>query len=186
MNIFCLDSDPVQAAKFHCNKHVVKMIVETYQCLGSAVIRHGAQPQDMPLTAKGTPLKGGYHNHPSTRWVGDSRSNFNWTIQLGLELCREYTYRYDKRHSCQTGIEHLVNMSHFIPEGDLTQFSIAISPQQTCREHPDFDNLDPVSKYRLYYIYDKADFAQWSKREIPHWFTSTKKHNNGKTSISNH
>ena len=28
MNIFVLDRDPEIAAKYHCNKHVVKMILE--------------------------------------------------------------------------------------------------------------------------------------------------------------
>lgn len=30
MNIFYLDKDPKTAAEFHCNKHVVKMILEAY------------------------------------------------------------------------------------------------------------------------------------------------------------
>ena len=56
MNIFVLDPDPVKAAEYYCDKHVPKMCVELYQQLGSAVIRHGATPDQMPLTSKGTPL----------------------------------------------------------------------------------------------------------------------------------
>jgi hypothetical protein len=170
MNAFVLDKDPIQAARYHNDKHCVKMVVETMQCLGSAVIRHGAQPDAMPLTVKGTPLKGGYHNHPVTRWVGDSRANYEWTCQLGLELCREYTFRYEKVHACQKSIEHLSKMSQYIPDGDMTEFAIAISPEQTCRQHPDFDSLDVVTKYRLYYIYDKKSFCTWKKRPTPEWF----------------
>ena len=33
MNIFHLDTDPKTCAEFHCDKHVVKMIVETTQML---------------------------------------------------------------------------------------------------------------------------------------------------------
>ena len=33
MNIFVLDEDPIKAAEYHCNKHVVKMILESAQML---------------------------------------------------------------------------------------------------------------------------------------------------------
>ena len=36
MNIFYLDSDPTKCAKYHNNKHVVKMILETAQLLCGA------------------------------------------------------------------------------------------------------------------------------------------------------
>ena len=36
MNIFYLDSDPRIAAKYHCDKHVVKMILESGQMLSTA------------------------------------------------------------------------------------------------------------------------------------------------------
>ena len=96
MNIFVLDNDPKVAAQLHADKHVVKMVLELYQQMGSAMRRHGATDKDMPLTAKGTPLKGGYHNHPCTRWVGDTRANFEWAAEHAIALCEEYTYRYGK------------------------------------------------------------------------------------------
>ena len=36
MNIFVLDKDPVKAAQYQCDKHVVKMIVESAQMLSTA------------------------------------------------------------------------------------------------------------------------------------------------------
>lgn len=36
MNIFVLDQKPKKAAQYHCNKHVVKMILETSQMLNTA------------------------------------------------------------------------------------------------------------------------------------------------------
>lgn len=171
MNVFALDQNPPLAAKYHCDKHVVKMIVETMQMLASAVIRHGATPEEMPLTAKGLPLKGGYPNHPCTRWVGDTRGNYRWTAWLGLELCAEYKYRYGKVHSCQQNIEKLAWMDHYPPKGLRTPFAIAIAPDSLCRAFVDgFDSLDAVEKYRLYYMYDKKSFAQWTKRKTPDWF----------------
>ena len=36
MNIFYLDTDPELSAKYHCDKHVVKMILEYGQLLSTA------------------------------------------------------------------------------------------------------------------------------------------------------
>ena len=36
MNIFVLDNDPIVAAQSVCNKHVVKMILESGQMLSTA------------------------------------------------------------------------------------------------------------------------------------------------------
>ena len=67
MNIFFVDENPVVAAQSLCDKHQGKMLVESVQMMVSALRGHGATDADVPLTAKGTPHKGGYANHPSTR-----------------------------------------------------------------------------------------------------------------------
>ena len=36
MNVFVLDKNPKKAAEYHCNKHVVKMILETCQMMTTA------------------------------------------------------------------------------------------------------------------------------------------------------
>ena len=89
MNIFILDADPVTAAEMYCDKHVPKMVVELYQQMGSALRRHGATDDQMPLTQAGKPLKGGYHHHPCTQWVGGSRANYAWAWLHGKQLWRE-------------------------------------------------------------------------------------------------
>jgi hypothetical protein len=163
MNIFVLDQDPIKAAQFACDKHSSKMCVELFQQLGSAVIRHGATSDMMPLTAKGTPLKGGYHNHPCTRWCGDSRTNYNWASIHALELCNEYTRRYDKIHACQKGIEKLCDMDYLIPEGELTN--------QPCAMPDQYKSKNVVESYRNYYINEKSHFAKWEKgTPAPLWF----------------
>jgi len=174
MNIFVLDEDPIAAAKMYCDKHIPKMCVEMLQMMGSAVIRHGATPDMMPLTKKGTPLKGGYHNHPCTRWVGDSRTNYMWAIDHAQELCKEYRRRFDKTHFCEAGIRHLRYMSKRIPEGDLTPFALAMPDEHRpaglvtdSLSHASGD--EAVQAYRRYY-HAKA-FAVWEKgRPMPDWF----------------
>ena len=36
MNIFYLDNDPVKCAEMHCDKHIVKMIIEYAQLMSTA------------------------------------------------------------------------------------------------------------------------------------------------------
>jgi hypothetical protein len=163
MNIFILDENPIKAAEYHCDKHVVKMILELFQQMGSAVIRHGATPNQMPLTSKGTPLKGGYHNHPCTRWCGNSRINFMWAQTHAIALCEEYTKRYNKIHSCENGIKHLGSMQHMINGESITPFALAM-PEQ-------YKSHDPVYSYRQYYIHEKKNFAKWNKlNNVPDWW----------------
>jgi len=162
MNIFVLDKDPVKAAQMHCDKHCVKMVLELYQQLGSALRRHGATDNMMPKTQKGTPLKGGYHNHPCTRWVGDSRANFDWACDHAIALAEEYTYRYGKRHKSQQIIEWCVTNKLNICDKGFTEPPKAM---------PDECKLESViDSYRNYYIKEKKSFAKWKNRDIPEWF----------------
>lgn len=171
MNIFVLDTDPEVAAQMHCDKHCVKMVLELYQQLGSAVIRHGAKPQDMPLTSNGKPLKGGYHNHPCTLWVGTNRNNFLWAYVHALELSKEYTRRYRKRHSCENGILHLGEMFDILPDENMTPFAQAMPD--------DYKNDSAVLAYRNYYWYDKRKNikCEWKYSEKPNWWKE--RENNG-------
>lgn len=163
MNIFILDEHPVKAAQYYCDKHIPKMCVELYQQLGSAVIRHGATPDQMPLTSKGTPLKGGYHNHPCTRWCGDSRINFMWAMTHALALCEEYTSRYFKVHSCEKGLSHLACMQYMIDGERFTPFALAMPNQ--------YKSHNAVYSYRQYYIHEKKNFAKWEKlNNTPEWW----------------
>ena len=36
MNIFCLDEDPIKAVQMMCDKHIVKMILESAQLMSTA------------------------------------------------------------------------------------------------------------------------------------------------------
>ena len=163
MNIFVLHKDPIVSARMHCDKHVPKMVVELYQQRGSALRRYGATDDVMPTTKGGTPLKGGYHNHPCTRWVGDSRDNFRWAVQHGLALCEEFKLRYNKPHYCEDGIRMMGELADLIPQGELTDFAQAMPDE--CRQP------NVVLAYRIYYKVDKSRFAKWERgREAPSWW----------------
>jgi hypothetical protein len=149
MNIFILDTNPVLAAQYQCDKHVVKMCLETAQMLS---------------TIAGGPYKPTHVNHPCTVWARSSVSNFAWLYSHGVALCNEYERRYNKVHKCLNVIENtLVNMSVTLPDEVLSPFAQAM-PEE-------LKNEDAVKAYRDYYHQkSKTVDMRWTKRPIPDWF----------------
>ena len=161
MNIFVLDKDPVKAARMHCDKHVPKMCVEAAQMMASALRRHGATDEQMPLTKSGTPYKGGYAHHPCTVWAGDSRDNFLWLADHAIFLSGEYARRFGKTHACTIPIADMRDKALTIPEGDLTPFAQAMPDE--------YRDDDVVKAYRCYY--HSKTFAKWEKgTPAPDWW----------------
>ena len=155
MNIFFLDYDVVECAKYHCDKHVVKMILESAQLLCGA---HHVTNSKLDI-----PYKLSHKNHPCSIWVRESLSNYLYLCELGLELCKEYTYRYEKRHKSQDVIEWCVTNNVNICDKGITQPAKAMPDEYKVK--------DVIQSYRNYYIGAKKDFASWKKRNVPTWFS---------------
>ena len=159
MNIFYLDRSPMVAAEMHCNKHVVKMILETAQMLSTA---HRVIDGDEYADRVGL-YKMAHKHHPSTIWTRTSTENYMWLNRLFGALCREYTYRYEKHHAS----ERLLGPLALVPNG-MTYSGFTDPPQ--CM--PDYcKGEDTVLAYQNYYILEKSRFAKWKKRSIPEWFS---------------
>jgi len=175
MNIFVLDENPITAAQMMCDKHIPKMVVETAQMLASALRRHGATDDMMPI-AKTTnrPYKGGYHNHPCTIWSSVSQMNFLWLVEHGLALSVEYMMRFGKNHACSDAITQMQHHYNIIPVGRLTPFARAFNKEL----YPflyDEEQYSAVEAYRAYYSIDKRRFAKWEKgTPAPYWWEQTK------------
>ena len=89
MNIFVLDYDIKKCARYHCDKHVVKMILESAQML-SATVRLNGVNQGYAITHK---------NHPCSKWARESISNWKWLRKLASELNREYKFRFERKNN---------------------------------------------------------------------------------------
>ena len=154
LNIFVLDTNIKCCAQYHVDKHIVKMVLETTQLLNNSIFINNKQAI--------LPYKITHLNHPATQWASTNKANFRWLNQLGLALCQEYTYRYNRRHKCQDILEYFSASEFKIPEGELTPF-IQCMPDQ-------YRQADPVLAYREYYRKEKRDFAKWTKRPNPEWW----------------
>ena len=153
MNIFFLHLDPKTCAQMHVNSHTVKMCLETAQILSS--VHHVTNSTYTPE------YKLSHKNHPCCIWARESLSNYKWLTQLGLELCKEYTYRYGKIHKCESIIKDLEQNLPNIPDIGFTK------PRQAMPD--EYKEEDSVWAYRNYYFYGKEKLHKWKNRNIPEW-----------------
>ena len=185
MNIFVLDQDPEIAARLQCDKHVVKMIVESAQMLSTAhrmldgiEIRRPSKSgktnvKYWRLTGEKEEVlyKAVHMNHPCTQWTMESTTNYGWHLVHFVSLCDEYTYRYGKVHKTSELIPYLMALPRNIKEGPMTPFRLAMGSNPECMIEG-----DPIQSYRLFYQTKQDRFAMnWTNRPIPEWFNGSKR-----------
>jgi hypothetical protein len=160
MNIFFLDNNIEKCAQYHCDKHIVKQILEYSQLLCSAHWMCGSiNTHELP------PYKLTHKNHPCSVWVRKSMQNYNCLLALTEELLKEYTFRYGKHHKC----ESVVRWCNIIMPNIPTKTRMTPRPKCMPIEIASWHS-DVVKAYRKYYMNHKASFAKWKKRPIPIWF----------------
>lgn len=181
MNIFILSEDPVKAAQLQCDKHVVKMIVESAQMLSTAHrMLDGVETRRRSKSGKtmskywelsddreNVLYKAVHMGHPCTVWSMESCENYNWHYEHFVALCDEYKYRYGKVHSTDTLLRDvLIELPENIPMMEQTPFPLAM------KDYPECIALgDPVKAYRAFYQTKQSRFRMaWTNRNIPNWF----------------
>jgi len=152
INIFILHTDPAKAARDHCDRHVVKMMLETAQLLCSV-----HEPGEAPYRRT-------HYNHPCSVWTRASRQNYDWLVRLGLALADEYAVRYGKVHKSRAVVEWAEQHVPDLSGTGQTPFVLAM-PEE-------YKGDCPVRAYRAYYRAEKG-WARWDRAgNVPEWFTS--------------
>lgn len=187
MNIFFLSLNPVDAAQYQCDKHVVKMILETAQLLCTAhrvldgvqlvsettgkllqKYRHPDTEMD-DLLYKSTHI-----NHPSSKWVRKTSGNYMWAYCHFLALCEEYEHRYGRQHASLKLADVLFKPPTFIDDGlfDISEDVIAINEdidkEWGCRvKYKGPESI--VESYRRYYLYKSTVVSpfNFTNRTVP-------------------
>lgn len=158
MNIFILDTDVASNAQAHCDKHVVKMILESAQMLCTIANELGVE----------SPYKSTHKHHPSTKWAASSKANYIWLYELMLELNKEFMYRFGHTKN------HL-SVDKFMRGVDIDQVLAKLSDlglTPFAQAMPDeYKNDDAVKAYRDYYNNVKKDILKYTKRAMPTWTT---------------
>jgi len=182
MNIFYLSKDPIEAAQMSCDKHVVKMILESAQLLSTCHrVLDGTEYYDK--TANGRKIKrwkhpnpnmeavlykAGWIKHPSTLWLFESAYNYTWLYKHMMALNEEYKKRYNHTKD-HLAIQKLGDLLKHPPKNAKIN-KIATDPTPAMPDECKIPG-DVVGSYRNYYIMKKQRFATWkAPAVIPEWY----------------
>jgi hypothetical protein len=181
MNIFILDKNPIKAAQLQCDKHIVKMVLESAQMLSTAHRVLDGKLTKVPSKSGKTSVKGWilpderenllykavHVGHPCTVWTMESVQNYIWHYDHFQALATEFEYRYEKKHKSWVDLEEALSIPpRNIPMGPLTPFKLAMGAAPEC-----INPHDPVGSYRAFYQTKQDRFSMdWTKRDIPEWF----------------
>ena len=153
MNIFVLDENPVKAAQYLCDKHIVKMALESAQILCTV-----SWQCDVSAPYKPTHIK-----HPVVIWAGETLANYNWLLEHAIGICEEFVYRFNHNHKSEQIIRWCENHAGRPDCGELTPFAQAMPMQ--------YRSENAVESYRMYYMNDKKSFAKWKPiTRVPDWW----------------
>ena len=174
MNIFYLHKEPEVSARLHCDKHVVKMIIEYAQMLSTAhrmvdgeqyygLSKNGrriARWRHPNSNLENVLYKASHINHPSAVWVRENAIQYQYMYDLFVALCDEYTYRYGKVHMTDSKLRDVLNnIPDNMPLGDWRE------PPQAMPD--DVKSENSLDAYHKYYREYKKSFAKWTNREVP-------------------
>ena len=190
MNIFVLHWKQRKAARWHVDSHVIKMLLETCQLLYTAhwvlyypelreckspIALSKAQKQlEVPEYMWSAPLctatgEAGYRPchiwHPCSSWTRVCSGNYLWLSQLGLELAREFRFRFKKEHSCEKHINWLhENIPLTIRIFPRRGFAVAMDDKYKISDNP-------IECYRHFYKTSKKErgLIKYTGRHVPHW-----------------
>lgn len=151
MNIFVLDENLKKCARYHCDKHVIKMILESAQILCSVLWLCGIE----------APYRTTHANHPCVLWAAASLANWHWLKELARELNTEYQHRFKKKN--HKSFDVIMGLQ----EPPLPDFGLTPHPlvMPKC-----YHRAEVVNSYRIYYAKEKAHIAKWTNRKAPKWF----------------
>lgn len=176
MNIFFLSTSTRRCARWHCDKHVVKMILEYTQIMytsnhvnGGTILIQTEAPICKSTNQRG--YKCHAKNHPSVRWASESLAHYMWLNALALDLVKEHSFRFSPKtiHACY---EHILWLRTHPPPNLCTKLRWLRDPPPAMPEQYRV-NARSIDCYRAYYNGAKRDrgLLRYTKRHFPHILT---------------
>lgn len=193
MNLFYLDEDHDTNAQYHVDKHVSKMVLEVAEMICMAhwvtdsvgyapfklekdvydtVVEYKNEykneaPEDRPIPYVG---RNAHLNHPSTIWVRSSAENYAWAncymgaLEAERRIRNPNGVQVHKSYALTTALKPAI-----IKDVGFTKFPLAMKAMKDKYPHY-YNENDPISSYRYFYMLDKATFASWKVRGKPYWW----------------
>lgn len=197
MNIFVLDSAPYVAAVQHCDKHVVKMILEYGQMLSSA---HRLYDGKLTLATDDQARK-----KPKKFWLFEGEQPY---LNADLDEDGQWVYKWTvlnpkmyqvahANHPCSVWVRETDANYHWmfmLFDGLLREYTHRYGKQHSAQRLVDilrpaprkiprgqqtpfvqampeeYKHADVVEAYHRFYVGSKSRFAKWTDRDLPKWF----------------
>ena len=184
MNLFFLSHRLEVSPTLLCDKHIVKMILETAQLLWCAWHCQYPNLDQYPHPIK--VYRKTHTNHPTSIWVRACEAHYQYAIYYGMLACLEYTKRYHKVHACQKHFEYLNHLG--FPGNDSNEsqkektilatkdipHGLQYIPLCMPHEHIVYDEQKQplgIASYQKYYISKQHAFKMtWTKTKTPSFF----------------
>lgn len=166
MNIFTLSltHSPQESARFHCDQHLHKMILESAQMLSTAFFHKGIQSPYL--------YKPAYPKHPCTLWTIRDPANAYWLCKLATEL---EVIRQELNHPFHSSSDVIKFCLDYLEEDWPNIFNV--NPSSYVFAGPAFlalnQTLSVPQKYQAYYLkkaqawLDKGQRMSYKDRPIP-------------------
>lgn len=155
MNIFILDENLETNAKYYCDQHIVKMILEAAQLLCSVAILKGEK----------APYKLTHKNHPCTKWLLENGKHWDFLVELTTELNKEYLKRFNhtKNHKSFDVILSLTKPK-YTKNKKIEKYIVVTNKIE------ELPLEKAITAYRKYYIKKSKEFnMRWTKETKPIW-----------------
>lgn len=164
MNIFYTHRSPRKCARSLDDVRLRKMVLETAQMLCTAL--------NVQAGKKVTPYSNAHEHNRLTKWAMVPQ-NWIWLWDLGMELGREYHYRFGKMHASFMVIQMLVEIAPAEWPRKAKHPERFVNATRNKKLGLSYTHILPVKKaYRKYLRRRwKLDVRppQWTKRGPPSW-----------------
>jgi len=196
MNIFMLSNNPKLCSRYHCDKHVVKMICESHQMLANAFTLD--ELQNAPKTKERWLLQTTYKK-PKKKYTFPVEERMlktkkYWYIppqyrvhsylhhpcsKWTLESIDNFIWLYQLSHYLLQEYTYRYNKIHFNYKfQNWIKYNLYLIKKRlpnrgitsSALAMPDeFKQSNDVRSYRQYYIHQKLNIAKWTRRKKPSW-----------------
>lgn len=140
-----------------------------------------------------------HYNHCCAVWTREHINNYNYVVDLALELCNEWRFRYNhpksRMHGCEEKLKFLKEnpptsiKRHFIKKNAINPLCFTLPMPQAMptefkviKTEENYSVSSCIRAYRTYYMTDpkKLTLKSWTKFDIqtqtrvnldgPHWW----------------
>lgn len=168
MNVFVLDEDPIKAAQMLCDRHLIKMQLESAQLMSTAYfLLSNTYSPDMYVPT--------HRHHPCTVMLTKSAPYIAWLYKHAEGMVEEQQRRWghQRAHASFAITEHAYQQLKALPQCPQACDSQLLIPLAMPADVKGDLKVAPVGLavilYRAYYNKHKRHLFSWKNTKVPYW-----------------